>query len=187
MTNVRLHLSISKAPSVHFQNTNPQLTSIMGLDDISYKQMSMVLESWELCGQRFSCREDVGLKILLELFRLDPLTKAVFGFRPNQDVGGHPLLRMGALVHGLNFIKMIDAVLGLLGPDTELLAMLLAEQGARHTRAGVKPSHIRLLGEACRGVLSKLVPEQQWTSEVDSAWRDVFDELSSEMVKGMMV
>ena len=158
----------------------------MGLDDIGYKQTSLVMESWELCGQRFSCREEVGLQILLELFRLDPSTKVFFGFRPNQDVVSNPLLRMGALVHGQNFIKMIDAVLGLLGPDTELLGTLLVEQGERHARMGVKQKHIPLLGQACRGVLSNLVSQQKWTTEVDAAWRDVFDELSSEMVKGMM-
>ena len=157
----------------------------MGLEDICYKQISMVMESWELCAQRFSCREEVGLQILLELFQLDPSIKLVFGFQLKQDVGKSPLLRMGALVHGVSIVKMIDSLLGLLGPDTELLAILLAEQGERHARMGVKTTHVCLLGQACKKVISALVPEKDWTADVDTAWTDVFNEVSSEMIAVM--
>ena len=157
----------------------------MGLDDINFKQISMVMESWELCAQRFSCREEVGLQILLELFQMDPSIKLVFGFQPKQDVGKNPLLRMGALVHGVNIVKMIDSLLGLIGPDTELLAILLAEQGERHARLGVKATHVPLLGQACKKVIRTLVPENEWKVEFDAAWTDVFHEVSSEMIKTM--
>jgi hemoglobin-like flavoprotein len=157
----------------------------MGLDDINYKQISMVMESWELCAQRFSCREEVGLQILLELFQLDPSIKLVFGFQPKHDVGKSPLLRMGALVHGVNIVKMIDSLMSLLGPDTELLAILLAEQGERHARMGVKSTHVPLLGKACKNVICTLVPENHWTDEIDAAWTVIFNEVSSEMIKMM--
>jgi len=157
----------------------------MGLDDIGYHTISNVIESWELGKQRFGCIEEVGMEILLKLFQLDPSTKTVFGFKEHQDVIGHPMLRMGVLVHSESIIKIIDGVLALLGPDIETLEILLSEQGARHVRMGVKPEHLPLLGDACREALSEIIPEDKWTPDVDASWKELFSELTAEMVKSM--
>ena len=159
----------------------------MGLEDISYRTISCVLESWELGRQKFSCSEEVSVSILLKLFEKDSSTKTVFGFQPDQDVvNSSPIVRMGILVHAGNIIQSIDSVLSLLGPDTETLELLLAEQGRRHLRMGVQPEHVPLLGEACREALSEIIPSDKWTEEVDTAWKDLFGEVSAEMVKSMV-
>jgi len=89
----------------------------MGLEDITYRSFSMVIESWELARQRFGCSEEVSMAILLKLFKMDPSTKPVFSFKEDQDVECNPIVRMGVLVHAEIVIKIIDGVLGLLGPD----------------------------------------------------------------------
>jgi len=157
----------------------------MGLEDITYHSISMVMESWELARQRFGCSEEVSMTILLKLFKMDPSTKPVFGFKEDQDVECSPIVRMGVLVHAENVIKIIDGVLGLLGPDLDTLEMLLSEQGARHVRMGVKPQHIPLLGDACREALSEIMEDGKFTNEMDKAWQDLFGELASVMIKSM--
>ena len=158
----------------------------MGLEDITYHSICTVLESWEMGRQKFSCNEEVSMTILLKLFEKDPSTMLVFGFQPGQNmVNANPMVRMGILVHAGNLIQSIDSVLSLLGPDTETLEMLLAEQGRRHVRMGVKPQHVPLLGEACREALSEIIPKDKWTNEVESAWKELFGEISAEMVKSM--
>lgn len=157
----------------------------MGLDDISYATVSDVIESWELGRQSFACVETVGMSVMLKLFEMDPATKTLFGFRVNQDIASNPLARMGVLVHGENFMNSIDELLSLVGPDIDMLEMLLAEEGARHKKMGVKPEHILLMGEACRQALSEILPKEKWSSQKDAAWRELFAELSAEMIKSM--
>lgn len=161
----------------------------MGLEDISYGTISKVMQAWEQGRQRFACSEEVGIEILLKLFRLDPTTKQVFGFKEGQDIDQalrtNPLIRMGVLVHAENLIKNIDSVVALLGPDVDLLEELLTEQGARHKRLGVRPTQIPFMGDACREALSEIFPNDVWTTEMDKAWQDLFREISNIMIKAM--
>jgi len=157
----------------------------MGLDDISYRTIAIVMDSWELARQKFACEEEVGMQILFKLFKLDPSTKQVFGFKETQDIEGNPMLRMGALIHAASIIRMLDSILALVGPDIETLEVLLAEQGERHTRLGVKASHIPIFGDACRQALSEIIEEGKFTDAMGKAWQDLFSELSAEMLKSM--
>ena len=92
------------------------------VDSISYKNVSRVFNTWELANQKYGSREELGNNILFHMFRADPESKTVFGFKATQNVEDNPLLRMGVLVHGTRIFSMIDEVLGLLGPDCEALS-----------------------------------------------------------------
>jgi len=89
----------------------------MGLDDLHYHTIGIVLETWELGRQKFGNSKELSMSILLKLFEMDPSTKIVFGFAEDQDVVSNPFVRMGILVHAENIIKIIDGVLSLLGPN----------------------------------------------------------------------
>lgn len=162
----------------------------MGLDDISYHSISKVMETWELGRQKFGCSEEVGMDILMNMFKMDPTTMPVFGLKEDQDVStlvaNNPMIRMSILVHSKNIIKIIDGILSLLGPDHEMLEVLLSEQGQRHLRMGVKPVHISLLGDACREALSRILPKGRWNTDTDNAWKELFGELTKTMIKGMV-
>ena len=115
------------------------------VDAISYKHVSRVLSTWELANQKYGSREELGLEILFHVFKADPESKTVFGFKPNQNIADNPLLRMGVFVHGTRIVGMIDQVLGLLGPDSDSLIEFLATLGERHTRHHVKKSYFILM------------------------------------------
>jgi hemoglobin-like flavoprotein len=142
---------------------------------------------WEHANQKFSSREEIGNAILLELFEIEPATKIVFGYQPNsrQDIKSHPVLRMGLMVHGQRIVQMIDQVLDVLGPDTDVLKEILADVGQRHQRKGVQKEHFVHMGSAIRGALSKILEPENYSAEVDMAWKDIFDKLSQTIVQSM--
>ena len=152
---------------------------------MSYTSISKVIASWELARQKFGCDEKIGTDILFIIFRVEPETKAVFGFRPTQDVENHPMLRMGVLVHGMSLVKMLDSVLALLGPDIEMLEEILGQLGQRHQKHGVKKEYFPLLGDAIRETLSSIIGDK-FTDSDDAAWKEVFGELAAEIVNGMI-
>ena len=47
------------------------------------------------------------------------------------------------LAHGAYLIQMLDASLGMLGPDIELLTEIMVELGFKHWRFGVAPDMYR--------------------------------------------
>lgn len=154
------------------------------VNHINYQSIFMVIESWELARQKYGCEEEVGTAILLNLFRAAPGAKAVFGFKPNENIEDHPRRRIAMLVHGAQIVQMMDGVLMLLGPDVELLEKILGKLGRRHERHGVKKEYFPLLGDAIRETLASINGDN-FTDEADAAWKEVFGELSAEIVKSM--
>ena len=149
-------------------------------DEISYQSISNVLACWEHANQKYSCREDIGNKVLLELFEVEPEIKLIFGFQPQQaNIETNPMLRMGLTIHGLRIVNMIDQILDLMGPDTDVLNEILNEQARRHQKHGVKKEHFAHMGTAIRGALSKILDKDVYTTEVDNSWKEMFDKLSA--------
>jgi hemoglobin-like flavoprotein len=152
--------------------------------DISYQSVSQVLESWELARQKYGTEEELGRKILLNLFRADPAIKEVFGFQRKQDIESNPMLLMGVMVHGTRMVAMLDSVLALLGPDTELLEEVLGSLGKRHRRYGVKKEYFALMGAAIRDAIADIFGDL-YSDADDKAWKEVFDAMSAEIVRAM--
>ena len=154
-------------------------------EEINYLSISNVLSCWELANQKYSCREDIGNTILQELFVVAPETKLIFGLQPNQSSGMvvNPMLRMGLMLHGLRIVHMIDQILDMMGPDTDVLNEILLEQARRHQKHGVKKEHFAHMGTAIRGALSKNLDDNVYTADVDKSWKEMFDILSVTIVQ----
>jgi hemoglobin-like flavoprotein len=154
------------------------------VEQISYQALSNVLSCWQNAQQKHSCREHIGNAILLQLFNVEPEIKLVFGFTLDQtNIENNPMLRMGLMVHGLRIMKMIDQVLELMGPDTEVLNEILQDQVQRHKRYGVKKEHFAHMGTAIRGALSNLLDKEVYTADVDRSWKEMFDKLTTAMIQ----
>jgi hemoglobin-like flavoprotein len=153
-------------------------------EQISYQSLSNVLTCWQHAHQKYSCREYIGNAILLQLFIVEPDTKQIFGFSPNQtNIENNPMLRMGLIVHGLRIVNMIDQILDLMGPDIDVLREILQEQVQRHKRHGVKKEHFAHMGTAIRGALRELLDKEIYTDEMDMSWKEMFDKLTSTMIQ----
>jgi hemoglobin-like flavoprotein len=151
---------------------------------ICYDVVQRVLTSWELASQMYSSREEVGMQILLCLFRNEPETKAVFGFTPKQNVEGNPMLKMGAMIHGTRIYSMFDQVLNLIGPDMEPLEEFLETLGERHSRLGVRKKYFTHFSDSVREVLATLL-EDKYTVDDDTAWKVLLESLSAKISTNM--
>jgi hemoglobin-like flavoprotein len=151
---------------------------------ISYQSVTRVHETWELARQKYSSEAEFGTEILLKLFRMAPGAKAVFGFDPQEDVENNSKLRASALVHGLRILQILDGILTLLGPNTEMLFEILSKLGDRHLKLGVDKEYILLIGSAIRECISDKLGAK-YTSDDDESWKIVFSILSAELLRAM--
>ena len=151
---------------------------------ITYKAFQRVLTSWELASQKYSSREEIGMQVLLCMFRTEPETKTVFGFTAKQDVEGNPMLKMGAMIHGTRIYSMLDQAFSLVGPDLDTLVEFLETLGAKHSRLGVKCKYFTYMCDSVREVLATLL-DDKYTVNDDAAWKEVLEFLAAIITKNM--
>jgi hemoglobin-like flavoprotein len=154
------------------------------LNDLGYSSIVQVLESWELARQKFGSVEEVGSKIMLNLLDKAPDLKAVYGFNKDDNLEVNAKLRVRAMMHGTAMFKFLDSVLNLLGPDTDMIVVIIAGLGKRHQKYGVKKEHFPLLGIAIRESLANILKDK-WNCFLESAWVEVFREVSDAIMLEM--
>ena len=74
-----------------------------------------------------------------------------------------------------------------LGPDAEMLSEILHDLGKRHLQYGVSVHFVPFFGQALLHAMSRALGDDAWTNELKEAWSDVFDALSLEMMKSMVL
>jgi hemoglobin-like flavoprotein len=151
---------------------------------ICFKVVQRVLTSWELASQKYSSREEIGMQVLLCMFRTEPESKAVFGFTPKQDIEGNPMLKMGAMIHGTRIYSMLDQALSLVGPDMESLVEFLEALGKRHSSVGVRRKYFTYFCDGVREVLATILGDK-FSAEDDAAWREILEFLAATITKKM--
>jgi hypothetical protein len=153
---------------------------------VKYQSFSRVLESWEAAKQRYACAEEVGMAILIELFRVDASAKDLFGLSmwSIAEIERGPLLRMGLLVHGSQLVQILDAVLGLLGPDLDILEEIIQQHATILFDHGAKPKHFGSLHIAMRQALANIMGAA-YSADTDLAWSEVMRATSETIVKAM--
>lgn len=156
------------------------------MTDINVSPISVmkVIQSWERARQRNGFDEQLGIDTLLVLFRMDPRIKQIFGFAFDKEVKAEGVQRMGILIHGLQIVKMLDAIFSALGLDDELLSEILAETGEQHCQLGLSPDHFTLLCRALLEVLEKTMGDD-WTSDTRAAWFQVIRVVNVAIAKNM--
>jgi hemoglobin-like flavoprotein len=71
------------------------------------------------------------------------------------------------------------------GPDIELLTEIMEELGVKHIRYGVRPDMFPMMGEALVETLEASLGDD-FNENVREAWREVYAELSQDMVKAQL-
>mmetsp|Transcript_15713 Transcript_15713/g.43349 ORF Transcript_15713/g.43349 Transcript_15713/m.43349 type:complete len:92 (-) Transcript_15713:110-385(-) len=87
-------------------------------------------------------------------------------------------------MHAAYLVQMLDTALNMVGPDIELLTEIMLELGAKHVRYGVKADMFPVMGEAIIIALRSSLKDG-FTEPVEEAWKETFDALSTDMIKGM--
>ena len=71
------------------------------------------------------------------------------------------------------------------GPDVDLIQEILSQVGKRHKDFGVQPTYFPHMGEALVYALEEVIGSDGFTAGHKAAWKEVYDELSAEIVKAM--
>jgi hypothetical protein len=87
------------------------------------------------------------------------------------------------LAHASGVLGMLDAVVTMLGPDLEPLALALFDLGATHLKFGVLPAHYEIVGEALLCTLATALGDK-WTPAVKKGWAGIYTFISSNMILG---
>ena len=124
------------------------------------------------------------MQVLLCMFRTKPETKTVFGFTPEQNVEGNPMLKMGAMIHGTRIYSMLQQALSMVGPDMDTLVEFLETLGERHSRVGVKKIYFTHLCDGVRETLAIILGDK-YTSNDDAAWKEILEFLAATITKKM--
>jgi hemoglobin-like flavoprotein len=155
------------------------------IQQLCYSEIMNVTETWERARQIYGCNEKLGKEILLRMFERNHQTMEIFGLSTNvQDIRTNSRLQMGLLIHGSNFVGMLDGMFNLLGPDVDTLEQCISGLGIRHRKYGVQPSHFDDLNQVLYKLLHEILRDQ-WTREVQESWKTVMSSLSLEIMWAM--
>ena len=121
--------------------------------------------------------------LLRRIFEISPSLKGSFAFGEESDEVETILGSARFERHAKLFVGTIDTVMNMLGPDLEMLADLLQDLGAKHSRYGVTTTHHPIMGEALLEVLQKFIGKA-WTPTVEDGWTGLYTYMSSMMIRG---
>jgi hemoglobin-like flavoprotein len=80
-------------------------------------------------------------------------------------------------------VKMLGAVIGMLGPDLTGVASALEELGKRHAKYGCVDEDYDLLGDTLMQAMGDLLQEK-WSPELAMSWKIVYRFISKTMIAG---
>ncbi|XP_072130872.1 x globin [Mobula birostris] len=146
---------------------------------LSEAQKQLVRESWEILHQDIA---RVGIIMFIRLFETHPECKDVFFlFRDIEDL---QQLRMSKELqsHGLRVMSFIEKSVARLSQE-EKLEQLAFELGRSHCRYNAPPKYYKYVGVQFIAVVKPILKEK-WTPEVEEAWENLFDYLTTTMRRG---
>ena len=88
--------------------------------------------------------------------------------------------------HAKAFAGLFDSVFQMLGPDTDFMAEILEQVGKRHKAMGVNPSFFPFMGQALIYALEQYL-DKPLTEVQRNAWEEVFDAISADIIKQILV
>ena len=115
------------------------------------------------------------------MFRQNPQSKALFGYSAEADVSFDD---QGLKMHAILMIQMLDTVIEMLGPDSQLVSELLHDLGAKHKAFGVHPKLFDTMGACILNVFENALFAGKFGKETREAWEDVYSKISQHMSLG---
>ncbi|GAX15378.1 hypothetical protein FisN_8Lh328 [Fistulifera solaris] len=144
---------------------------------LSSTSLLKVIACWEQSKSRGGFDETIGIELMLTLFEMNPQARSQFGFRTDQVIDkNNGLQRMGILIHGQRFIRTLDCLFSLLGPDDDNLEEVLRDFNKESCQDGMPlPQFLLLLGILVKVMAHTLGGD--WTDEVQFCWMEVITHL----------
>jgi hypothetical protein len=152
---------------------------------ITFTAVNDVSTSWDILKSTPDCDTVVAETLFRKIIELiffeknDPTAEAAFPDQADQNMS-NPLFKIKSTM----FVKMLDVVLNMLGPDLVPMAVTLQELGAKHFDYGVNPADFKIVGEALYFTLEKYLGKK-WNNKLEKSWRSVYLFISDAMIRGI--
>lgn len=139
-----------------------------------------VLNSWAQLKKIPNYDEKAGTLLFHRLFTMCPETKTLFGFPADMDMEHTSSRRFK--IHAKYFIEMLDKALGMV--ESKQMEENMKSLGKMHAEYGVKTDYFPIMGEALFYALKSLLADE-WNTELQTNWADVYGRLSNQMVSAI--
>lgn len=149
--------------------------------EVTYTMVMNVTNSWDQLKALKAYEQRCGELIFTKLFDLAPEARYVYGFSLQEDFRLNPKYDVNAKA----MVDMIDCAVAFLGPDLDPLTDHLIDLGRRHTKYGVKPEHLPVMGRAVIYALQEMLGSKFSLDDLRN-WAAIFDLMVSKMLMGMM-
>lgn len=142
-----------------------------------------VLTSWAKLKKVENYQQVAGGILFQSLFHKCPETKTLFGFPIEMDTDSENILKSRRFkMHSKYFIEMLDKALGMV--EAKQMEENMKSLGAMHADYGVKESYFGVMKQALFHTLEKTLGDD-WNPSLESAWSELYDRLSHEMIAAM--
>ncbi|CAC5368102.1 uncharacterized protein LOC127738201 [Mytilus californianus] len=143
------------------------------------RQKQLVVDSWKIIQEDMS---KVGVVMFMKLFETHPDVQEVF--MPFKGMTKEDLQYSNQLkTHALRVMGTVDKCLARID-DKKKVQEMLHDLGSRHAMYNAKVDYIDLIGPQFIWAIQPALKEQ-WNSEVEEAWSDLF-KLISQLMKTAM-
>jgi hypothetical protein len=154
------------------------------ISKITFSAVNDVMSSWDILKASPDCETAVAETLFRKIIDLiffeknDPTVETSLPDQDHQNMS-NPLFRIKSTM----FVKMLDVVINMLGPDLVPLTVTLQELGAKHYDYGVANTDYKIVGEALFSTLEMHLGNK-WNKKLEKSWRSVYSFISSAMMKG---
>ena len=152
---------------------------------ITFSAVNDVSTSWDILKSTPDCDNVVAETLFRKIIELiffeknDPTAESDLPDQNDQSMS-NPLFKLKSTM----FVKMLDVVLNMLGPDLVPMAVTLQELGHKHYDYGVNPAEFKIVGEALFFTLEKYLGKK-WNKKLETSWRSVYSFISDAMIRGI--
>ena len=120
---------------------------------------------------------------------MEPKAKDIFAFGYDIEEDEEEFYKNPKLIqHARYFINMIDKALALLGPDIELLTVILTDLGKKHAKFGVTSDLFPPMGQALISTVEEMLQGDSspynFNTPTKNAWNEVYAAFSYDMICG---
>jgi hemoglobin-like flavoprotein len=153
------------------------------ISEITFTTVNDVVNSWEMLKATPNYDAVVSetlFRKIIELIFFEKNDPTVESSLDSSDQSmANPLFKLKSTM----FVKMLDVVINMLGPDLVPIAITLQELGAKHYDYGVSPEDYDVVGTALFFTLEKYMGNK-WNKRMEKSWRTIYKFISEAMVKG---
>eukprot|EP00531_Pseudo-nitzschia_arenysensis_P016442 CAMPEP_0116141698 /NCGR_PEP_ID=MMETSP0329-20121206/14517_1 /TAXON_ID=697910 /ORGANISM="Pseudo-nitzschia arenysensis, Strain B593" /LENGTH=162 /DNA_ID=CAMNT_0003636891 /DNA_START=70 /DNA_END=558 /DNA_ORIENTATION=- len=148
------------------------------VSELSFSTYYEVMHSWERIRRVKDYDKTLGILVFSKFFSKHPDATLLFGIESDE---GEWMKNDSFVPEAKKFVGWCDSFVDMLGPNTEMVSEIFAEEGRKHAKCGVKLEHYPSMGEALIEGVRTL--DKKFNDDTELCWRKVYNDVTHDMGK----